>query len=265
MSKIKLKDNSLEIAVDREQYVVQNNLMIQKSRFELSFAEQRALKYVLSLIKPGSNELTYEFNILKYARICGIDTGGRVYEETKSLLRGLRDRSWWLELEDGSEVTVSWLNKVKTDKRKGVATVRLDEDMMPFILNLLENYTQYSLLNTLAMKSQYSSRIYELLISYSWRFKKYKNKTGLQKFDLDTLKKRLNVNEIPTYNNFYDFKRKVLDISVKEINEYTDILLDYIPIKSGRKVVEIEFKITYKEQFDVIESMNNASDVLDNK
>lgn len=259
MRNIKSKDNSLEIAVSREQYIVKSNTMIQKSRFDLSFSEQRAISYIVSLVRPESNELWYEFDVRKYAEICGIDQNGTFYEDTRELLKGIRNKSWWIEQEDGGEATVAWFSNVITYKRSGKVKIKFDELMMPFIFNLLENYTQYSLLNTLAMKSQYSSRIYELLISYSWRFKKYKTKTGIQKFNLDDLKKRLNVQEIPTYDDFGQLRRKVLDISVKEINEYTDILIDYTPVKKGRKVIEIEFKITYKESFDVMKSNHKAS------
>lgn len=264
------KMNDIEIAVAREQYVVRANAMVQKSRFDLSFAEQRAVMYAISLIQPNRDELTYEFDIREYARVCGLDEdAGKVYEDTRSLLQGLRDRSWWLEQEDGSEVTVAWFNKIRMTRSRGKVLVEFDRDMMPYILDILDNYTQYRLMNTLAMKSVYSVRVYELLISHSWRSKQRAGKTGdavftRETFEIDELKKRLNAHKTKSYANFYDFKKRVLEVAKQEINQYTDIEIDYTPIKKGNKVIKIEFLIKYKGQGDRISAMNEVSSTLDN-
>jgi len=251
MAKIKTKDDTYEVAVAREQWVVQANKMIQKSRFELSFAEQRIIKYAISLIKPDSHTLSYEFNIRDYAKICGLDSDqGVLYQDTRSVLKEISDRSWWIEQEDGSEVLVRWIVKAKMTKRSGKVTLVFDEDMMPYLLDFRENYTQYQLINTLAMKSIYSVRIYELLISLSWRAKSYKNKVWVESLNLDILKKRLNVHDLLTYNNFAAFERRVLKMAQQEINKYTDIEINYTPIKQGRKVVDVEFQIRHRDNME---------------
>lgn len=40
---------------------------------------------------------------------------------------------------------------------------KLNDDLKPFLLQLKEHYTQYTLDNIMAMKSTYSIRIFELL------------------------------------------------------------------------------------------------------
>lgn len=241
-------DKEIELAKKREYLVCKSNQIIQKSRYDLSLPEQRAIAYICSLIKPinavdrANNkpfQLEYEFNILEYANICGLASdSGRIYEETKSLLKGLISKVMWLTLPDGTETTVNWVSKVWTNKRSGKAKIRLDEDMVPYLFDLQEKFTAYGLYNILRMKSQYSIRLYELLKSYQWLKEKI--------FEVSELKKLLMVDDVKSYDRFPDFRRKVLEIAIDEINEHTDIDVTMETITKGRKVVQVRFCISFK-------------------
>ena len=92
------------------------------------------------------------------------------------------------------------------------------------------------------MKSAFSVRIYELMKSYAFQ----KTKT----FELDELKKLLMVEDVKSYTRFPDFRRKVLEIAEREINELTDITISYETITKGRKVVKIKFDIALKDTME---------------
>ena len=234
-----------EINKARNYIVSKSNSIVQKSRYELSVPEQRAIAYICSMIKPievmdrakgNPFQLEYEFDILEYAKVCDISAdNGRVYEETKTLLKGLITKVMWLTLEDGTETTVNWVNKVWTNKRSGKAKIRLDEDMTPYLFDLQEKFTSYGLYNILKMKSQYSIRLFEILKSYEWQ----KSKT----FEVDELKRLLMVEDIKTYDNFNNFKVKVLDRAIEEINALTDLRVSMEQITKGRKVEKVKFRI----------------------
>lgn len=252
-------NEKLEISTRREYKVVKGNELVQKSRFSLSLQEQKTISFICSMIKPaqvpGSFQLEYEFNIRDYCKICGIDyDNGKNYAEIKSTLKRLRDRSMWLELDDGSETLVGWLAKVTTNKRSGIAKIRLDEDLVPYLFALKQNFTQYELYNVLGMKSAFSIRLYEILKSYS--FQKVKT------FELDELKKLLSVDAVKSYERFPDFRRFVLEPAEKEINELTDLKFSYEPIKKGRKVIKITFSIELKTPIERWMSANNSIDSL---
>ena len=253
-----------EVFDARNNFVVQSNNFIQKSKFDLTFAEQRALRYIISKVKPHSDELEYVFDIREYAKVCGLDCdAGVVYEDTKKALQNIRNKSWWFKGEDESETLVAFFSKARMDKRSGKVKVRFDEDMIPHIINLLNNYTQYPLINTLAMKSVYSTRIYELLLSLSWRAKSTKVKEHTEVFCLNYLKGALNVHEVASYKNFSLFRAKVLIPAQREINQYTDIEINYTPSKKGRKVVELEISIKYKNYVEAHKSWVSSNEILD--
>lgn len=252
-------DERIDIAKKREYLVVKGNELIQKNRFELSLQEQKTVAFICSMIKPveapGAFQLEYEFNIRDYCKVCGIDyDNGQNYADIKAVLKHLSDRSMWLDDGNG-EVLVRWLSKVRTNKKSGVARIKLDEDLVPFLFDLGQKFTQYQLYNILAMKSAFSVRVYELLKSYAYQ----RSKT----FDIDELKHLLGVENIKSYVNFKDFRRYVLEKAQTEINELTDLNVYFEPITKGRKVVKVRFKIDTKNPIERMLAGTTAQDRLD--
>ena len=238
------QDESFEVAKKKAYLVVKGNELIQKNRFELSLTEQKTVAYICSLIQPMQTaktgfQIEYEFKIRDYCKICGIDyDNGKNYQDVKATLKKLRDKSMWMQLSDGSETPVSWIDRVTTNKRSGLAHIRIDDRLVPYLFDLKQQFTQYQLYNILGMKSAFSVRIYELMKSYSFRH--------TIELNLDELKHLLNVEDVKSYNNYKDFRVKVLEKAQAEINELTDIDMSFEPIKTGRKVTSIKFTIDEK-------------------
>lgn len=256
-----MTEQEAEIMDSRGYSVVKANSIIQKSRYKLSIAEQRTIAYICSMIKPIEEgeqfQLEYTFNIQKYCWICGLNyESGKNYSDIKAILQNLSDKSMWLKQGD-EEILVRWLAKVRTNKQKGTVHIKIDEDLVPYLFGLKQQFTQYQLLDILAMKSVYSIRIYELLKSYA----------GLKKkvFELDDLKKKLMVEDISSYNRFPDFRRKVLDVAINEINNLTALNVSYEPVSKGRKVIKIEFHMNMKKASEYTIAMATAENMLETK
>jgi len=233
------KDNTDQsLAKYREYMIIKSNDLIQKSRFQLSVQEQKIILHVISKIKPNDEDFILQtIKIPDFCKICGIDyESGKNYKNIKDTIKTLADKSVWLTLDDGSETLIRWINKAWINKRSGMIKIRLDDDMKPYLLQLQERFTQYELFYTLAMQSQYSIRVYELLKSYE--------NLNTKTFYIDDLKKILMCEH---YIRFPDFKRKVLDISMREINQFSDLSIRYKTIKEGRRFAKIEFTIKIKK------------------
>lgn len=262
------EDEKLAIVKAREYTVSKSNVIVLKARYDFSVTEQRAIAYICSKIKPidaldRANgvpyQLEYEFNILDYCRICGIQDNGRQYQDVKDTLKKLRDKSMWLPLDDGSETTVAWLAKATTNKRNGIAKIRIDEDLAPYLFDLKNKFLSYGYKNILNMKSQYSIRLYELLKAYyDMKISQTDHREPVEKsrnpkyiswtIEVDDLKRLLMVDNVKSYNkDFSLFRMKVLDISQKEINELSNINIYFEPITKGRKTVKIKFTVIAKK------------------
>lgn len=243
-----------ETSIIQNYKVVKQNDLIQKSRYNLSMQEQKIILYLITKIKPEDTDLhLYEFKIKDFCEIYSIDmTSGKNYAMLKDTIKKLADKSNWVTIktENGGEVEtlLRWIEKPYIDKKSGTIKIRLDRDMKPFLMELKERFTVYNLYYTLAMKSKYSIRLYEILKSYEFQ----KSCT----FEVEEFKKILCAEN---YRLFGHLKEKVIDISMREINEFGDISVNYEVKKQGRKIHKIRFTIKTKK--DIIERVKTFSKI----
>ena len=229
---------------DNQGIVVKSNEIIQKSRFELTLLEMKIVDHLIASIKSPKYDKEFniiEFSIYDFLHKLGQEKVGKSnYENLKKVLKNLRDKSVYIELPDGRETTVSWIEKPIFNKRSGIVQIKLDDDMKPYLLNLSKNFSARYEKYTLKLESGFSHRLYELLFSF-------KNIPSKQKiYPLEELRVRLNATK-KSYENYGTFKQRILVSSVKEINEKTDMNVSYKEIKKGRKVDSIIFFIKMKE------------------
>jgi len=233
--------------------VVKANELIQKSRFNLSLQQQKIVLYLISQITPYDEDFkTYQFSISEFCRVCGIDeTSGKNYQDLKTAIKDIADKSLWVEVEEGRETLLRWIAKPYINKKSGTIEISLDSDMKPFLLQLKQNFTKYELLWTLSFKSKYSTRLYELIKSVHF----HELETYERTFSLDELRRMLGAEKYTTYQTF---KTRVLNPAVAEINAYSDKVVSYEPIKQGRAVAKIRFSIGTK---DTLERLKLQSDI----
>jgi len=223
------------------------NDLIQKSRFNLSLQQQKIVLYLISQITPFDEDFkTYEFSIPEFCRVCGImSDGGKNYNDLKTAVKDIADKSLWVTLANGDETLLRWIEKAKITSGGGTIKIRLDDDMKPFLLQLKENFTQYELVYTLHFKSKYTIRLYELIKSVHYH-------------DLTEYKRRYSIADLQrlldaeVYTEYRDFKRRVLLPSMEEINAYSDKTITVEEARHGRKVLSVEFTIGSKDSLETL-------------
>jgi plasmid replication initiation protein len=224
---------------DRDHRIVKANSLIQKSRYDSTMQEQKIILYLTSKIMPEDEDFKlYEFKIKDFCEICGIDyDNGKNYKNLKDTIKNLADKSMWVTLDDGRETLLRWIERPYIEPKSGIIQIKLDNLMKPYLLQLKERFTQYSLYYILAMRSQYSIRLYELL-------KSYENLRGFE-IGIDEFKKKIGAEK---YKQHTDFMRRVLDSAVSEINKFSDIDTSYKLKKDGRRFSSIIFAIKPKKE-----------------
>lgn len=239
----------------RDMKVYKKDEMVQRGRHQLSLQEQRCVLYAISKIRPDDQIFEeYTFELKDFYAICGLQKES--YTELKNILIGLKSKTWWVETKPGEESTVSWFNKVRTNKKSGKVTIRFDDDMMPYLLGMSGEdgfFTNYNLRYVLPMKKQWSPKLYELLKSYQKNNRRWW-------FEIDYLKKKLGGEH---YKSFADFRRFVLEPAVEEINTYTDLSIGWAPIKDGAKVVRVDFFMAAKKPDALLKAENTVVEALD--
>ena len=213
------KKQDESIISQQSYYVVKSNAIIQKSRFSMTTQQQKIILFLVSKIKPNEEVChPYTVSVREFCKVCNIDfNNGKNYINIKTAIKEVADKSIWLTLPNGKERLLRWLDRVELDKNNGMIEVRFSTDMMPFLLDLKEKYTQYQLDNILPMKSKYGIRLFELLKSYA-------NMDKVLTLSIDELKKRM---DCENYTRFPDFRRNALERAVEDINCYTDLVVRY--------------------------------------
>lgn len=224
-----------EIIKQQSYFVVKSNEIIQKSRFSMTVQQQKIMLFFISKIRPDDEPRhLYTISIRDYCAVANIDTNaGKNHADIKKSLKEIADKSMWLVKPNGKEVLLRWLDRLEIDAG-GTLTVRFHEDMFPYLLDLRERYTQYSLEYVLPMRSKYGIRLYELMRSYA-------NMDSAVRMSIEELKQRMDCDK---YARFPDFRRFALEPALEDINLNSDIHVNYTLKKSGgRAYSDIVFHI----------------------
>ena len=110
-------------------------------------------------------------------------------------------------------------------------------------------FTQYMLSQTANLNSVYSVRLYELLIQW-----KTAGKTPV--FELSLFRGQMGLDD-GEYKVMCDFKKRVLDLAVNEINEKTDLTVSYTQEKKGRVIYGFKFTVKQKQAQKPLKTAHN--------
>ncbi|MFC1104858.1 replication initiation protein, partial [Pasteurella multocida] len=159
------------------------------------------------------------------------------YTQVQNAIRKISKR--WITLVDNErELTeVVLVNKRTYFKKEGRFYIEFHEDLMPYIANLKARYTKYELVNIGAFTSTHTIRLYELCSQYKT--------VGKREIKIDDLKDWLQVKG--KYDLYADFRKRVIEPSVNEINKKSDLLISIEPVKRGRSIVALTFTIKSKK------------------
>lgn len=147
---------------------------------------------------------------------------------------------------------IQWVIDCEYIDNTGWITIKLSPSLLPYVANLTENFVSVSLGTITNFKSKYSARLYFLL--QQWR--KVKNK----EVTLERLKEVLGVPVIRTekkdgkqvkifkLDRYTHFKQRALEPAINEINQFSDMIIEFKEVKKGRKTNSIQFTISDKPQ-----------------
>lgn len=219
--------------------VVKDNALVSASYY-LSLAEQRLI--LLGIVEARNNQSKdneFIIHVNSYISAFGVDDS-TAYLTIKEACKRLRGRYFTYDrLVNGSieEVESNWIQSIAYATNSSYVKIKFTEAVMPLITNLEKHFTSYQIEQVKDLTSIYSIRLYELLISW-----KKTKKVELPLADL-RLKLGIEPNEYKAMNNF---KAKVLDLAINQINEHTDITAKYVQVKTGRQITGFIF--TFKQK-----------------
>lgn len=300
----KTKENKVSAIRHNDTYS-KGNLLI-TAKYRSSLLENKLLAIALANIQNSyeddNGNLISELKASEIKKLMG-DSSNSIYRHLEPIAQQMTGRT--IGMKDPEREIFDYKSVVThAHYENGTFTIEFNHLLKDQIIDIQNKYTVLNLPTMLLFKSVYSFRLYELLKSMSyipkgqkrneedknWELKfqlsELKLELGVVNANSDRVQKILSNKKHPNYDEavkaapeqvfeqYRDFKRRVLDVAVSEINEKTEINVEYETLKSGRggKVNAIIFYVSYdnmaqKEEIvkteEVVEKPMDIDELLD--
>lgn len=229
--------------------IVQDNRLT-TARYELSLLEKRVMYIIIRdirnkfVLKTEGNRDLFDNLLIKLNPTNFLQELNETNTvKVRNALKSLRLRSF--EWDNGHPIgtyeyealEVGFINWHRW-KRGGDIELEVSKVLLPFLVELTERFTEYSLVVAMTLKSKWSQRLYELCSKW--------HRAGGFQMTVDELRKEFVLEK--KYKKYGALKKYVLDVAHKELKElYTkgqsDLYFEYSEVKKGRSVTSWKFKI----------------------
>ncbi|MEI3654983.1 RepB family plasmid replication initiator protein [Lactococcus lactis subsp. lactis] len=143
---------------------------------------------------------------------------------------------------------------VKWNDYNDEVLIRFSPEIMPYLINLKAEFTQYKISELQKLNSKYSLILYRWLSMQYNQYEHYSVKGGRRAEQVEAYRNpTITVKELRTitdtekeYDRFFNFEKWILKEPVKEINAHTSFNVSYEKVKKGRSIDSIVFHIEKK-------------------
>ena len=226
---------------------IQHNNLVQ-AKYSMTLQQKRVMIWLVSQIKPTDEDFKeHILSVKELIEVCQL-SGESAYKQLKDITFSLIEKGIRIiditNPKEDIETQISWLSSAKY--RYGRVTLTFSPELKPYLLLLKEKFTAVNMIDMMQFKSVHAIRIYELL-------KQYEN-IGERILDIEEIKECCGVKDkLRKYNHF---EKYLLLIAQREINEKSDIHIEFERIKPFRKIEGIKFIITKNKAYEL---RNNPS------
>ena len=244
------KEKKYPLKLNENYYVVAANDLI-KGRQKMSLREAQLLFIAISqVVKEDTDFKTYTTTVPELARFMGIDENS-LYRDLEGICTSLMQKV--VKIQVGGEnargrkkwEVFHWISSAKYDN--GTLTLRLSDDIKPYLLELDSYYSQTMLGTLMTFRSYYATRLYQYLIA----------DTGAKwdtveewTFTCDELRELFQVKE-KEYSRNYDLIRYTIKPALAELHQSDyAYIYDYTENRShkrGRPLESVTFKAIFFE------------------
>lgn len=243
-----MKEKEYHMKLDKDYYVVTANDLI-KGKQKMTLREAQLLYIAISQVVYEDKDFkTYTTTVTDLAKFMGIDENS-LYRDLENICTSLLQRV--VKIQVGGEnargrkrwEAFQWINSAKYDN--GTLTIRLSDDIKPYLLELESYYSQTLLGTLMTFRSYYTTRLYQYLTAdtgakfgsvYEWHF------------TCDELRELFQVGE-KQYKLTRDFLKKTIILALNELNNsdyaYVWNYDEHRSTKRGKPIESVSFKAVF--------------------
>jgi len=207
----------------------------------LSLAEKRILFSGLAQLNGKNGFVNLKAN--EFSEIFKV-TPSVAYRQLKEAVGNISKRYITYEAYHDKAIGIgrmNWLSAYEYFDTEGYVRFRFNELLFPYLFELQSHFTKYKLQQACALRSIYSWRLLEL-----FEQQKQMSKDGYRwlKISVDDFNHAM---EVPKsyQKNFGIINQKIIEPAIKELSEKDNWIIEWKPIKNGRKVAMLEFVFSH--------------------
>lgn len=245
----KTLEDMTPVEVDGGQNVRISNALA-RAGHGLTLAEKRLVMLAVFKLKgacplrPGETLPSIKISAVEYAKEYDLDPeSGVAYEALKDAAANLFERKLTYfepaHKRNGTPLKpirtdMRWVGRCKYHEGEGWVELAWWPELLPSLVGLKSQFTQYQLQQASALRSVYSWRLLELLMRFQ--------ATGWAQYTIEDFKASMDAP--PSLTDFGQVKRRIIEPAVKELTEKDGWLINVEPIKAsggGKRVAAIRF------------------------
>lgn len=232
-----------------------------EGRYNLTPVEQKVLIAMAAVISKNTKEFDkVKIRVKDLIDFCEIEeTNG--YKLVKSATKQLLKRTLEIQYANGDWFGTHWLQSAYYKHKDAVIEYEIDKNLKDDFLNLYKAYLATPAKLLIKFDNRYTPRLYNLL--------KKMIKVKDFEYEIEYFCDRFMLPE--SYRNKHThFEKKFMKVCVDEINDKSDIFVEYKYIKEGRSYTNIHFSVTLKKNDNIeekveVKSLQLSSDNNDDK
>ncbi|MDI9761127.1 RepB family plasmid replication initiator protein [Acinetobacter baumannii] len=214
--------------------LVVKDLGFMQSAYSLDVVELRLVAMAIIELRQDSDRANFDPNVPvtihanTYAKL--FDTSRQnAYMVLESAAKSLRDRlinsvDIYEDKKNGKKAQrmndLRWTSQCSYVPSLGLVQLYFSPQIIPFLVHLDKNFAGYEIRNLIKLTTPYEIRLYELGVA--WK------KTGVAKFNKETLRQRLGILDESQFKTASNFNR-MLNKSLDTINNETDLTISFTP------------------------------------
>lgn len=246
MSKTALKNYDSDSAerIPGERWITMTNALTRASH-GLTLAEKRIVMAAVSKLDstkalPPGEVPTTKITADEFVELYGV-SADTAYDQLQEAAKHLYNRSITFyeaaERRRGKALeptrkTMRWVGQVHYQKGEGWVELLWWPKLLPHLVGLKKQFTTYQLQQASALRSVYSWKLLELLM----RFKS----TGTAEYSIEDFVEAMGATE-KQRSDFAKIRTKIIEPAVKELQQKDNWLIQWRPVKAGRKVSAVHF------------------------
>ena len=225
------------------QWVTMSNALT-RAGHGLTLAEKRIMSAAVAKLDSMRMPRPGECPVIKiaaseYAETFQIDTD-TAYNQLQDAAKNLYNRSITffepVYKRNGKSMakrtTMRWVGQATYHEKEGWVELHFWHAVVPHLMGLRRQFTSYQLQQATALRSAYSWRLLELLTRFE--------SSGWAEYDIHDFAISMDATE-KQQADFAAIRRKIIEPAVKELNEKDGWIIQWEPIKAGRKVKALRF------------------------